>query len=196
MQNKIKKIGKRVIIEIVNALPVLFFVGACIIAWIFYENNQDLNDQIIKRDNLIKEMQKNDSTLGIQNRKNAEIITKYISECDIIIDGKKLSTSELVNYLRNLYTEKYRLQFLYDSLKIMSEYDKKRAVELDSIRVYKMLYQLAERDYGIKYTIENHENSRTISHVKTKVDTALLIYPYFKDRITIDSSGKIKIKLN
>jgi hypothetical protein len=175
-----KKRNNNIVQLIFQIIPILTGVGIAILSGVIYKNNQDLQSQIKKRDQLIKEVRYSDSLFSLQNKKNAEIITKYISECNIVIDGKQLSTEELITYIRKLYTENYNLQ-----------------LELDSTRTYKSIYELIERRYGIRYILRKEGNSSFLTIPKSKVDTALMLYPYFKDRIRLDSiSGKTLIRVN
>ncbi|MFY7938067.1 MAG: hypothetical protein ACOVOQ_11865 [Flavobacterium sp.] len=205
-----------------------------------YENKIDLEEQISKRDELIRKKEISDSILLTQSKNNTSIVEKYISDCGILINNKKVTTDELIQFLNskiseiNSFEKKvfaledsiYRLQNQINNEKVTkNEYLSRLRIASDSLAIYKSfynlakknlntdftvngktltinipkdtlslyktLYEMAKADYGISYAVKEDETYRTITRNITRADSALMLFKYYGDKITRDSSGKI-----
>lgn len=223
--------------DIIILLLLMISIGAVIL---LLKDKEDLEYQINKRDKLISDKRTSDSLLCMQNQKNERIIEKYISECGITINGKNVSTDELLKYLRNQINEinnlnlksyllqdslrreriryeiekNYRSQFqtqlkiAYDSLGVYKAFyslaksnfktdfsvdgNKVRIqVPEDSSLIYKKLYELAKKDYGINYDIRKEGNYIVYSKNFSTLDSALMIFEYYKDKLSKDTLNNI-----
>ena len=194
---------------------------AIILLSILYNDNKNLENQVLKREKLIKKAVVKDGILSKQKTKSDSIIERYISDCGIIIDNKKVSSEELLQYL---YSQNQQINNLNnsnndlnDSLKIYKSYidlskknlkvdysvkkEKNKFIssiilpENDSLKVYKRLYELIKHDYGIIYKFENKNNKTVLSRNYTKVDSALYLYKYYRHVLGGDSLGNVTIQL-
>lgn len=194
---------------------------AIILLSILYNDNMNLENQVLKREKLIKKTVVKDALLSKQKTKSDSIIERYISDCGIMIDNKKVSTEELLSYL---YIQNQQINDLNnsnndlnDSLRIYKSFidlskrnlkvdysvkkEKNKFVSSitlpnnDSLRIYKKLYELVKRDYGIVYNFEDKNDKTIISKNYTKVDSALYLYKYYKFALGGDSLGNVTVQL-
>jgi hypothetical protein len=191
------------------------------ISLLFYNNNKELENQILKRDSLIKKTVISDSNFSKQKTKSDSIILKYIDDCGIRINNKKVTTDELLQYINlqsdEINQEKKKNDELSDSLNIYKSYvslskenlnvnysTRKENNKLiskitmpsgDSLKIYKSLYELMKENYGISYKVSSTET--TISYAKqyTKLDSALFVYKHYKYVLSTDPTGNLLIDL-
>lgn len=186
----------------------------------FYIDNQNLERQIVKREKLIKKAVVKDVELSKQKTKNDSIIEHYIDDCGIRVNNKKVSSDELLKLIYSQIKEVEELTSknsqLNDSLQICQsfvsltkksidvKYNVKKEdnkiissinIKQDSLNIYKKLYQLMKRDYGIFYSIEENKDSRTYVKTYSKLDSALFVYKHYKHVLSTDSKGNLLIDL-
>lgn len=93
---------------------------------ILFFNNEDLQHQIVQRDVLIQERQVADSSICVQHESNERIVKKYIDDCGILINDKRVSTKELLEFINERIKLndqlEYQLKNCYDSLSIYKSY--------------------------------------------------------------------------
>lgn len=191
------------------------FVLSLIFNHILFTDNQNLVLQIEKRDKIIDNVRDTDTLINSQRDYNDRITKKYISDCNILINGKKISTEELLDYINELVSENANLidslyliknerQILLNkfSAQIISEKEDGKITSkltsnvTDSLKNIKALLKLIEKNYGITGKIEKKENNNIISlSGGSKIDSALIIYKYYKNKLSVDSSGNILIEL-
>lgn len=202
---------------------IVLLIGLAIasgIAILLYSDNQELKNQVVKRDALIKRNVVNDSLFSNRKTKSDSIIEKYIDDCNILINNKKVSTEELLDFMNSQVDEIKKLQSekstLTDSLKIYRSYvqlsksnlnvnyktEKKDnsivstiILPTDSLQIYRKLYNLMQEDYGIYYKIRSDDKSTYYSKTYSKLDSALFVYKYYKYTLSGDSLGNISIIL-
>lgn len=177
---------------------------------------EDLNAQIINQDSTIVLYDR--SNVEYQNLID-EIKTKS-SDCPPTygykLNGKFLSTEELFDELLanwNLVDSlKFELELRNDLLKkIESEWgvkviDEKNSYSITTLKDSKIqknvrelqelraLISKVERNYPIKYKINRGEDYITIEFLPNRLDTAMILYPHFKDRIIKEKEGYSIIK--
>jgi hypothetical protein len=202
---------------------IVLLIGLAIatgIAILLYSDNQELKNQVVKRDALIKQNVVNDSLFSNRKTKSDSIIEKYIDECNILVNNKKVSTEELLGFLNSQVDEIKKLEseksILSDSLRIYKSYvslsksnlnvnyktEKKEnslvstiILPTDSLQIYRKLYKLMQEDYGIYYKIRSDDKSTYYSKSYSKLDSALFVYKYYKYTLSGDSLGNISIIL-
>ena len=187
---------------------------------LFISDNKDLQLQIEKRDKVFKERQTNDSILASQKSTNERIIEKYVDDCGIMIGGRKVTSDELLLYINKQIEENRQLEkelnLCKDSLSIyktfndltkknlkvnykVSEDKTRRTISIDlpddSLKIYKRIVKLAERDYGIVYQTELKDNTYVITKQFTKCDSALMIFKYYRNKLYKEDSGTWTIEL-
>lgn len=201
---KVSYINPKILISLIIIL-LLFLCGTIIV---LLNDNKNLQEQVLVREKLIREKQVNDSILLSQSTHNEKIIEKYISECGILVNGKKLTTDELVQYMNKQFEEindiNKKLNILNDSLNIYKSFyyltkknlkvdfkmteDKNGRMMVfsnptDSSKIYKELYKMIEKEYGIRYEVKFVDDYMKVSKSFSKVDSALLIFKYYKDKL-------------
>jgi hypothetical protein len=202
---------------------IVLLIGLAIatgIAILLYSDNQELKNQVVKRDALIKQNVVNDSLFSNRKTKSDSIIEKYIDECNILVNNKKVSTEELLDFLNSQVDEIKKLEseksILSDSLRIYKSYvslsksnlnvnyktEKKEnslvstiILPTDSLQIYRKLYKLMQEDYGIYYKIRSDDKSTYYSKSYSKLDSALFVYKYYQYTLSGDSLGNISIIL-
>jgi len=63
----------------------------------------------------------------------------------------------------------------------------------DSLSTFKTILALTKSNFDIKYNIKIDGNSKKISLQAAKLDSALVLFPYFRDRLTLDTEKKVWI---
>jgi hypothetical protein len=118
-----------------------------------------------------------------------------MSESSFEIDGKSISTAELLRILNNTFKENAKLRdsIFYCQLdvgkyKSMADLYKKSQDEIvalekkceDSLRVYRTMVNLINDRYGIQYQVE-HKDGKTAIYKSgfSKADSGLLLLPYY-----------------
>ncbi|MBI5371844.1 MAG: hypothetical protein HZA79_07440 [Sphingobacteriales bacterium] len=205
MKNKIKSI-----IEVV--LVILL-----VVTFIFYENaNNKLINQLEQRDNLISAIINNDSAYKKTINSYNDTLEKYFSDCQFEINGKIVPTSEVLKLANRALTEiayledsiavlnkkiilHERMNFLTNEiLKRHLKYEDSVAVTLaeiskinkkyDSVEVYKYISDLARNKYGLKVEVTKIKNGFVVKKQFSKIDTAMILFEYFKDDLRYDSA--------
>lgn len=142
----------------------LLLVASIALNVLLVQDNNEIQVQIEKRDNLIKEKQANDSLLSAQATANEKIKEKYIDECGILINGKKVTTDQLVLFINDQIKESDKLQKELDSLKKefyllkIESYTNK-----DSLKIYKTFNELTRRNLNVNFKVTKEDMKRTIS---------------------------------
>ncbi|WP_299124182.1 hypothetical protein [uncultured Tenacibaculum sp.] len=205
------------IIVIVLSIGLVIAIG---ISSLLYFDNKNLENQVLKREKLIKKTFLEEDALNSKKTKSDSIIKKYIQDCNILINNKKVSTEELLEFinsqLKSIEKLKAENSKLNDSVKIYKSYvklsksnlnvdyktykkDNKLFSEIiipsDSLEIYRRLYKLMEKNYGISYDVKSDKEYRYYSSKVTKLDSALYVYKYYKHVLSGDSIGNIIIKL-
>lgn len=112
---------------------------------ILYIDNENLENQVLKREKLIKKAVVKDDILSKQKTKSDSIIERYISDCGIMIDNKKVSTEELLSYL---YKQNRQIDDLSNSNNDLN----------DSLKIYKSYIDLSKRNLKVDYLVKKEKN--------------------------------------
>src|SRR5690606_10578110 len=172
---------------------------------LLYFDNKELEKQVLQREELIKKSVIEDNNFNNQKIKSDSIIERYIEDCNILINNKKVSTEELLEYMNSQLNAIEQLEIknakLSDSLSQYKAYIKLTKSNLnvdykteekdnklvstiilptDSLKIYKKLYELMKRDYGISYDIDSDEQNTYYKKRYTKLDSALFVYKHYK----------------
>ena len=131
-----------------------------------------------------------------ENKKDKEIeriterVTKYVEQ-EFIRDGKKMSSEELIasiNASDNKTLEALKeLAGKYKTL--VNDYNelvKQFNTKSDSVVIQGMALGLIKRNYGIDYTSNLNGDMRTVHIQGNKVDSALMLLPYYRHKLTYD----------
>ncbi|MBA9074732.1 cell division protein FtsB [Flavobacterium gossypii] len=183
-------------------------------------DNKKLEKQVQKRENLIEKTVIKEAQLSKQKTKNDSIIERFIDDCGIRINNKKVSSEDLLKLINEQVKEieslKNKNAQIGDSLQVYEsyvslskknidvKYSTKRkdnqlistiSLKQDSLNIYRKLYNMMQRDYGIAYKIEDNNDSRTYIKKYTKLDSALFVYKHYKHVLSVDDNGDLMIDL-
>lgn len=185
-----------------NALLTAYAVYITVVGLIFtmylYDNNIELQSAIGQRDTLIVSMQRGDSLYKSSLKGYSEIITKYVSDCNFVINGKKVSTQNLIKLINEILYQNETLTdslIYYKRLSVVenfykSEYEKRLKSILDTLVINSKIVELAKRDYGISYKVEQQEKGFIFEREISKADSAIILFPYYKDKIKRDTTNE------
>ena len=126
--------------------------------------------------------------------KVTERVTKYV-EPEFVRNGKKISSEELVAAINAKDNESVEainsLANKYNTL--VQDYNnlaKKMKMKSDTVDIQSMALGLIKRNYGIDYTSTLNGDTRTVHVQGNKVDSALMLLPYYRQKLTYDSKTK------
>lgn len=180
-----------------------FSVVSMILLLILYNYNTELENQIAQKDRLISKSVERDSLLINKTREYSQIIEKYVNNCEFTINGKEISASKLVKIANetNIENEKLKDSLRYFKLiskeqpKVYSsEYNKIINEYKDSLSIYKWKAELVKKDFGIVYKVKRKGNKLISERYSKKVDSALVLFPYYKHKLSIDKDGHFEIE--
>lgn len=181
-------------------IEILFVVFVIITSSAFYLQHgyvTELKKQIIDRDSTIAKYETNDSIYNLRLKQYTDTVEKYISP-NFTYGDKKISTDELLKIANNSINEAYILKHQLNSardsvniyMEIVDDLEKRANQKLnkyqDSAFIYGGYVGLAKR-YGFKFSHKKNGNNYTFFVKAEQVDSALILLPYFRDRLTYNS---------
>lgn len=183
--------------KIIEILLVIFVIIASTVIYLQYDYVTELKKQIIDRDSTITKYETNDSIYNSRLKQYTDTVEKYISP-SFTYGDKKISTDELLKITNSSMKEigvlKHQLNSVRDSVEAymsaMDNFGKKANQMLykyqDSAFIYRGYVKIAER-YGFKFYHKKDGDNYTFSVKAEQVDSALILLPYFRDRLTYNS---------
>lgn len=180
-------------------LLVLFLFMVCIL-YFQYDYSNELNKQIAQRDTIIASYQKLDSVYESTIQKYVDTVEKYITP-EFLYGDKKISVEELIDGVNSsigeLHKIKYELVMARDSIRYYKAYshevdslNKKLYKYYDSTFIYKGYSNIAKAKYGIVFLHTKDSNNYTFYANSKQLDSALILLPYFRDRLKYDPEKK------
>lgn len=200
-----------------SIMAILFFVLFCGSAFINFKLVSYLNEydeQLEKQDSMIRRLTfssdlvkeyfdieedtvAHTTTYSLKESKRTketEHITKYV-EHTFVRDGKEMTTSELVasinatdqesvEAVRSLVSKYNTLVHDYNQLR------EKYITTKDSLVIQEIALGLIKRNYAIDYNTNLKGETRTIQVMGEKVDSALLLLPYYRHKLNYDPKSK------
>lgn len=180
-----------------------FSIVSMILLLILYNYNTELENQITQKDRLISKSVERDSLLINKTREYSQIIEKYVNNCEFTINGKEISASKLVKIANETNIENEKLKDSLRYFKLLSkeqpkvyssEYNKIINEYKDSLSIYKWKAELVKKDFGIVYKVKRKGNKLISERYSKKVDSALVLFPYYKHKLSIDKDGHFEIE--
>jgi len=189
------------------------------VLYTFYDYNKNLESQIIARDKTIKEIRKTDSLLIEKTKEYAKQIEKFNSQPSYILEGKEITTKEIVELLNDSYEkisfleqENYNLKYKDSINRINSKSanyninllkkSRKNTIEIaqkyvDSTYITLSKLKYIKERYGIDLKHKIIDSTRTLKIINPmlKVDSALILFPYYKNRLSF-KEGKWNIEID
>lgn len=205
--------------KLYSVLALLFFVLFCGSVFLNYKLAgylDEYDEQVERQDSMIQKLSfsnelvkeyfdiKEDSithstTYSLKENKKeikrvTEHVTKYV-EPKFVRDGKKMSSDELVvainardkesvETIRNLANEYNTLVHDYNELA------QNMKMKSDTVVIQGMALDLIKRNYGIDYSSSLNGDVRTVHIQGNKVDSALILLPYYRHKLFYDSKTK------
>lgn len=171
------------------ALFIVILISAIMssIAFIHYQDDtiKDLNRIIDGKEKLLRITRFNDSLNAFKTQSYSNVITKYVNDCNFQIDGKTVSTSQLVKLTNNYINENDLLRDSVQFLMALNErYKRNYFTYSDSFQLYSHILRVIKRDYGIEYNIVVDGSSRLIKKENfCSADSGLLLLPHYRNAI-------------
>ena len=162
-----------------------------------YDKNLDLQDGISQRDVFIASIQKGDSAYTSAVKSYSETITKYVDNCNLTVDGKEISTENLVKLINEISDENAVLKdSLIDCRRISAKnilykehYDKKVKPMIDSLFITSTIVALTKKKYGISYKVERVQDEYVFVRKESMADSAIALFPFYRDKIKRDTAA-------
>ena len=200
MKNKILR-------KVIEFVPILFVIGLAValVYCIFYIGK--LEDQIYERDKTIQELSfrsdlveeyfdiKHDSiehttSYSLKSSKANPVILQRDSTQLVFHRGNEVLTSQdLVNEYNKLAKGYNELAEKYDKLmadygKLVREFNDEFNKSIRQIQELKSVLGLIEKGYDIRYDVKRDSTFSIIELSNTeRIDSALVLLPYFKDKL-------------
>lgn len=179
-------------------LVLLFFVSCTL--YFQYDYSNSLKEQISKRDTIITYYQSLDSIYKSTLKQYVDTVEKYITP-EFVYGEKRISTEELLEITNKTMEEyntcRYELIVARDSIRMYRDYyDRTQRVlgnmqkHIDSSFIYKNYTQIAKEKYGINFSYKNKGNEYLFMVESRKIDSALILLPFFRDRIKYNPQKK------
>ena len=183
-----------------KTLSIFILIGIAIILAVTLYYNSELEKQIIERDNLINQLTfsenlvkeyfdiRLDSIKGTtsymlkESKKDVRTINteKTIHITETIVESDTL----LYNDYKNLIEKYNNLVGNFNSIST-NYYNTK-----DSLETNKVLLQLIQKNYPIEVFVENEQQRQRVSIKSAQLDSALLLLPYYRDKLKYDPKEK------
>lgn len=131
------------------------------------------NGRVVKYNELTKEI----DSLMAANR-NIEYDKDYkINNLSKSIDGIHESKNEIIEQYNALVNKSNEYA---EELNVIS---KKLRLKQDSLSILKSVVRISNRVYGIVYHVTENKGNRKISIESNRIDSALVLFPYYKHKI-------------
>lgn len=189
--------------KVSSVLALLFFVlfgGSVFLNYKLTTYLDEYEDQVERQDSMIKKLTfssdlvneyfdiKEDTithTITYSLKKNkrekeieriTEYSTKYVDP-QFIKNGQKMTSDEVVDKFNKLVSDYYELT-------------KKYQAKNDTVIIQGMALGLIKRNYDIDYVSKMNGDLRTVKVFGEKVDSALLLLPYYRHKLSYDPKTK------
>jgi hypothetical protein len=182
-------------------ITVLVFLCICCSAFIIIQHNytSNLEHQLIENQRIRKETIKKDSAYSEKTKQYAQELKQYVNECEFQIGNKTISAVEMISLANKNIRENAMLK---DSMSVyrgyvdfykqhyLETFDKNRR-NSDSLAYNQALLIYIKKRYDLDIGYERTEHGIKLTGIGiNKIDSALAIWPYYRDRVRLDSSGK------
>jgi hypothetical protein len=193
MENSKNNKAKSVIHKITSFFSVIAVIVGLIVLGVSFYYNDNLEKQINERDKIIENLTfsqklvedyfdiKVDSVKGTiyYTLKVDKGITRTINTTHTITETDTL----LIDDYNGLVVKYNDLVALYNS--ISSQYIQTK----DSLSMDEVIIGLIKKNYPIDITIHKEGKNQLISVKSSQIDSALILLPYFRDKLKINETG-------
>ena len=176
--SKVEVIEKRNLNESITStiLFLIFILILSVFLYIGYKEEVNLCNEINQKNKIINGLQENNRILNYyvrgENSKKTNYYDSITHEITIrTIDGKMQSYFDLLSRVDSI-----------DSLYI---YKKIEVTEGNTkIKDLEFILNFINEAYGISVKVTPMENTKDIELIAPKLDSAIILYPFFKDKLT------------
>lgn len=196
-----------------SVLALLFFVLFCCSVFLNYKLAgylDEYDEQVEKQDSMIQRLSfsnelvkeyfdiEEDTVAHVtkyslkddKRDKTTEYVTQFV-EPEFVRDGKKMTSDELVASINADDHESVEaIRTLVDKYNTLvhdyNELGEKAKAISDSVVIQGMALNLIKRNYGIDYTSNKNGDMRTVHVQGDKVDSALILLPYYRHKLSYD----------
>lgn len=147
-----------------------------------------LQSSIAKQDSILRNANQRDSLLAEKTKEYTKVITKYVSNCGFTMGDKSISSEDIVKIIND---SQFEIEALKDSLNKIDSRNRLSQIFLnDSLNIFKNFLSRIESKYGIVYKLRTDKDGKRfiVSNV-SKSDSALAIFPFYRDKLRVDSAG-------
>ena len=190
----------RILRKVIEFVPILLFIGLAValVYCVFYIGK--LEDQIYERDKTIQELSfrsdlveeyfdiKHDSvehttSYSLKSSKTNFVVMQQDSTELIFHRGDEMLTSQELVREYNSLSRNYN-KLVKDYNKLVNEYNDYYNEKEYQIRELKSALGLIEKKYSIQYVIRRDSTFSVIDLSNTdKIDSALMLLPYYRDKL-------------
>lgn len=186
-----------------NIVLIMILLGLSLYSLQTYFYNIELNKNVTDKDKILGDLLLKDSIHNLSEKKYSENIQKYVEECSFIVDGKTISSQELVNIVQKLYNERDNLNYekaiKSDSLKQyihLQKFDENLKDDClkivrrrtDSLQLYMAMFEVIEKKYKTRVRARIEGSNMVFSTPINKIDSALAVYKYYKHKLKVDKN--------
>lgn len=198
-QNTSLNKSKSLVRIITDIFLIIGLISSATIAAILYNTKDELQNQISKRDNLIKRSQASDSLSCEHAEQYVKTVTKYISnDCSLTVDGKKISLGNFIKIYSQKEDELIKAQNSLNSIysnvgaieKDINERERTCSAIRDTLVLYKQRLKTIEKTYGIATRVRYTDKYTITSYEAKKIDSALVLLSIYRKRMSYDSLSR------
>lgn len=164
-----------------NTIFICFLTALLIFSvamnYLLSEKSSDLENQIDKKNDIIKSLIASDSISGIATKNYAETIQKYTEDSVFIIGGKKVSSAEIVSYTNDILDKYNNLVRLYNELADKS-------------------YELSKQNREYRLIVKNAEEFGQTNIISYNNDTVVVESRMGKDSVSQVTLQKLRTELS
>lgn len=183
--------------KLFKIIPHIIILLSFVCIFLLLDFNDELIGEIQSKDSLINNISYRDSVYYEKTKEYYQTLTKYINETKFLLGEKEISEKELVELFNKVIAEnnllKDSLLIYYKQYNIEKQYALfyKNRYQLynDSSAFYKFGYDQAKKTYGFDFDIVIVDSLISLKRNFSKADSALLIYPYYKQYLKKDTSS-------
>lgn len=173
---------------------IVFLLISLIVNFLFYNYNGELEQNLEAKDETINSILNSDSTFCSEVDTYSETIKRYVSDSSFIVNGVSYTGSDIVKLFNQVIAEKHKIEdslFYYQDRLNETEnfYQEKIYKYSDSTFVLKWQLDEIKKDYGINIKVNKNKDKYTMVKPFNKMDSAIILFPYFKDKLSKTKDG-------
>lgn len=175
-------------------LLIVLLLVSLIFNWLMYSYNDELEGNLNAKDKTLNSILDSDSSFCSEVATYNKTIKKFVSDSSFIVNGTSYTGSDIVKLFNQIILDKSKIEdslFYYQELLGETEnfYEEKIYKYRDSIYVLKWQLDEIKKDYGINIRVSKNKDRYTMVKPFNKMDSAIMLFPYFKDKLSKTKDG-------